>query len=110
MIGIMTAQLISFPFRLNPQGSVVTQDDMSAGYCAGSLAIVLGTQPGEKVMVPLFGINDPAFQSFASQALNVQITMWGIPVDINDVKLVHINDAQQNITISYDMSYGGGTL
>lgn len=97
-------ELLSFPFRVDKTGSAVTGDDESLVYCAERLAIFLGTRPGERVMVPDFGINDPAFEGFTQQALIVQIAQFGLPVDIHSVKRSYANDAQENVSISFDLA------
>jgi hypothetical protein len=100
----MTVQLLSFPFRRNNKGEVVTKDDTSPEYCAERLAIMLGTQPGERVMVPTFGVSDPAFEGFVDQALRVQVGLFGLPVDIGDITHTYVNDAQEKVSIQFDMS------
>lgn len=103
----MTVQLLSFPMQLTPQGFFATGDDTSAAYCAERLSVILGTQPGERRMAPGFGINDPAFDSFTEQALRVQVEKYGLPVEIGAIQRVFISDAQENISISFDMSNRG---
>lgn len=106
----MTVQLISFPFRLNKQGTVATADDTSAEYCAERLAIILGTRPGERVMNPDFGINDPAFEGFTETALRIQVARSGMPIDLGTIKRMYLDDAREQVTIQFDMTqswYGG---
>lgn len=97
-------QLLSFPFRVDKTGYAVTGDDESLGYCAERLSIILGTRPGERVMVPDFGINDPAFEGFTTQAMTVQIAQFGLPVEIGQVKRSYVNDAQENVIIEFDLA------
>lgn len=97
-------KLLSFPFRIDKTGEAVTLDDESLAYCAERLSIILGTRPGERVMVPEFGINDPAFEGFATQALTVQVAQYGLPVEIGQVKRSYINDAQENVIIEFDLA------
>lgn len=106
----MTVQLLSHPFRLNKRGEAVTLDDMSVEYCAERLGIILGTQPGERVMIPTFGVNDPAFEGFTSQALRVQISQYGLPVEVGEIKRAYLNDSQERVTIQFDIitDYYGG--
>lgn len=100
----MTVQLLSFPFRRNNKGEVITKDDTSSEYCAERLSVILGTQPGERVMVPDFGVNDPAFEGFTEQALRLQVSRFGLPVEIGDVKRTFINDAQERVIVQFDMA------
>ena len=97
-------QLLSFPFRIDKNGRAVTEDDESIVYCAERLSVLIGTRPGERVMVPEFGINDPAFEGFTAQALTLQVTRYGLPVEIMSAKRSYVNDAQENVTIAFDLA------
>lgn len=97
-------ELLSFPFRISRQGVAVTHDDMSEQYCAERLSIIVGTRPGERVMVPTFGVNDPAFEGFTAQALMIQATQYGLPVDIQRVRRSILNDAQEHVEVQFTMS------
>lgn len=107
----MTVQLLSFPFRLNPAGAAITADDDSAQYCAERLSVILGTRPGERPLAPDFGVNDPAFQGYTDQALRIQVSRVGLPIDITNVRRRHLDDAREQVTIEFDMLnhfiYGG---
>lgn len=102
----MTTQLLSFPFRLDKQGFAVTEDDESDVYCAERLSIILGTRPGERRMVPTFGVNDPAFEGFTSQALSIQVAQYRLPVEIVRVRRSYLNDAQENVVVEFNMAQG----
>ncbi|UVF61463.1 baseplate wedge protein [Gordonia phage DalanDe] len=96
--------LLSFPFRVDKNGTVATEDDESLVYCAERLTVFVGTRPGERVMVPDFGINDPAFEGFTTQALTVQVAKFGLPVEIHSTKRSYVSDAQENVTIAFDLA------
>ena len=97
-------QLLSFPFRVNNSGYAATEDDESLVYCAERLSIFVGTRPGERAMIPEFGINDPAFEGFTLQALTLQVTQFGLPVEIISAKRTYISDEQENVTIAFDLA------
>lgn len=100
----MTVQLLSFPFRQNEKGEIVTKDDTSDEYCAERLTIMVGTRPGERVLVPEFGINDPAFEGFTEQGLRVQVSRFGLPVEIGEVRRSYVSDNEEQVSISFDMT------
>lgn len=100
----MTVQLLSFPFRQNAKGEIITKDDTQAEYCAERLTIILGTRPGERVMVPDFGVNDPAFEGFTEQTLRIQVSRYGLPVEIDSVRKSYISDEQESVVINFDMA------
>ena len=102
----MSVQLLSFPFRLGKQGFAVTEGDESDVYCAERLSILLGTRPGERQMVPLFGINDPAFEGFTASALSIQVAQYGLPVEVSRVRRSYMNDAQESVVVEFNMAQG----
>lgn len=99
-------QLLSFPFRLDKQGFAITNDDESDVYCAERLSVLLGTRPGERQMVPTFGVNDPAFEGFTTSALSIQVAQYGLPVEIVRVRRSYLNDAQENVVVEFNMAQG----
>lgn len=96
-------ELLSFPFRLDTTNRVVTKDSGSEEYTAERLTVLLGTRPGERPMVPTFGLRDPAFEGFVEQALRLQVQRFGIPADIGLVQRLHYSDAQERVIIQFSM-------
>lgn len=63
--------------------AVVDQDsdrDIESG-----IAVAVLTRPGERVMVPTFGISDPAFAGWEAPALNRHLLDFGPYVDVTSV-------------------------
>lgn len=56
----LAGSTISFPFRVDQRGGVVTSDDRS-GIIAEAIADVIETRRGERVMMPDYGIDDFVF-------------------------------------------------
>lgn len=92
--------LISYPFRLSPKGEVQTTED-GEDYYAEELAMLIKTMPGERDLVPDFGITDPTFNTFSESELLSQITMFGPPVTIQGIKTQHIRDGIFSVSIDY---------
>lgn len=92
--------LISYPFRLDNKGSVQTTED-GEDYYAEELAMLVKTSPGERSLVPDFGIADPTFNMFDQAELLSQIAIFGPPVIIQDVKSIPVRDGIFMLAIDY---------
>ena len=92
--------LISYPFRLNKQGYVQTTED-GEDYYAEELAMLIKTQPGERGLVPDYGIADPTFSNFDTAELLSQISIYGPPVTIENVDTTVVTDGIVRLNIDY---------
>lgn len=96
------ANLISHPFRLGPTGAVVTRPEDSEDYYAELIAVMVGTVPGERDQVPLFGVNDPVFGSvFDPHQLVSKLAIFGPPVTITSVTTKQVSDTEQDVVIGF---------
>lgn len=93
--------LISFPFRLSGSASVTTRDDADIDYLGEELAQLIQTQPGERELVPTYGVNDPAFATLDSGMLAAQIETFGPPISIEDVSTRFLSDTVQDVVVSF---------
>lgn len=97
------ADLFVYPFQINPDGSVakIAEGD---SYYAYELANLILTTPGERSLVPDYGITDPVFNNLNTIELLGKIEMFGPPVNItdDDVQVTWPKDGQMNITINYN--------
>ena len=57
------AQVLSFPFRLAANGTVVTVESTSDAGIAEQINAFIQTIQGERPLAPGYGINDPTFDS-----------------------------------------------
>lgn len=94
--------LISFPFRLTPNGSVAAADDASVEYLQEELAQLIRTQPGERVLVPTYGMPDPAYAGFDDGTLVAQVGVFGPPITIRAVDIAWVSDTEQDVTVFFD--------
>lgn len=97
----MTA-LLSFPFRLSPLGNIVTSDDGSDDCYTEELALLFLTKPGERTLVPLFGLNDPTYGDVDQFEVQIAVENFGPPVRVTNVVGQYVNDSTQQITVSWD--------
>lgn len=106
MVDVAT-QLLSHPFRLLPNGVVATLPDGDDNYYAEQLAILIMTQPGERELVPAFGLRDPAYEGIDLATLSAQITLFGPPVSLEDVQVKPANDTEVDVAIAFQSRSSG---
>lgn len=93
--------LISYPFRLAPSGSVVTRPDDSSTYYSELIATVVLTRPGERPQVPAYGLSDPTFTELDAQELIYKVRIFGPPVTIVSVKSKFRTATAQDILVQF---------
>lgn len=98
----MAANLLSFPFRLNAIGSVAALADDSEEYYGEELAVLVSTVPGERKLVPTYGMTDPTFDQFDPAELELKVSLFGPPVRISNVVAAWTGAGQQDVIIEYD--------
>lgn len=103
-LSLVATPLLSYPFRLAAAGSVATVEEGSDLQLAQELAVAVLTRPGERVLVPEFGIADPTFVGFDDDALRLHIDLFGPPVDIDDVEVRYVNDRTQDVVVRFQTS------
>lgn len=92
--------LISYPFRLDKRGYVQTTED-GEDYYAEELAMLIKTSPGERSLVPDYGIADPTFSTIDLAELLAQISFFGPPVTIKDITSVPVRNDIFRLSIDY---------
>ena len=93
--------LISHPFRVAVNGSVAKVEDGTDAAHGQQIAVLVMTRPGERPLVPLFGVSDPTFQGFDESALKAQIEMFGPDVTIESVDSEFTNDTSEDVRIVF---------
>jgi hypothetical protein len=98
----MATNLISWPFRLAPNGNVVTRPDNTPEYYAEEIAQLVLTKENERPLVPTFGIEDPTFSFVDPRELSLKSGKFGIPVRIVDVATQQVTENKQDVTVYYE--------
>lgn len=98
----MTVQLLSFPFRLMPNGRLAKVDQDSEEQVGEAIAALVLTHPGERELVPELGINDPAFDTLYSSQIESQVEDFEVPCTITDVLVQYTDDTRQDVIIFFD--------
>lgn len=104
----MSVPIIAYPFRLAPSGVIQTVEEGTDEQYAQELAVAVLTRPGERDLVPDFGIADPAFVGFDHEALQLHISMFGPPVELTAVTVTPTSDTAQDVTIDFESSGQSG--
>lgn len=83
-------RVLSFPFRLASDSGIATVEQGSDPEIDEAIAVALLVEPGERTLVPTFGVADPAFAGFELGALQRHLNDFGPPVDVQalDVRLL----------------------
>jgi hypothetical protein len=92
--------LITYPFRLSA-GSVVVAEQGTDLQLASEIAAAVVTSPDERVLVPAFGIADPAFVGFDVEALRLHIALFGPPVAVEDVQIKFLDATTQDVVVLF---------
>lgn len=95
------ARLLAYPVRLGSNGTFVDVED-GEDYYAQEIACLIQTQPGERELVPDYGIDDPTFSEFDRLELASKIEAFGPPVDIQDVIIQVVNDQVISVEVKYE--------
>lgn len=94
-------RLISFPFRLDANGAVATVDQGSDAEIEEQIAVAMLVRPGERITVPTFGVNDPAFNGFLLSALIRQVTDFGPRVTIENVSVDRLTEGREQVVVKW---------
>jgi hypothetical protein len=97
----MTQPLILHPFRIGPNGSVVTAEDGTDALYGAELSMLLQTQPGERPSAPLYGINDPTFDEFTEASLVQAVATFGPPVIISSAVSEWVDPETMDVTVTF---------
>lgn len=95
-------QLIAYPFTITPGGRVATVDHDTSVARGQQLAVLVATNIGERVLVPAFGIPDPAFRGVNVEDVRAGVELFGPPVDVTAVTAAAVEAGSQKVRISFD--------
>jgi hypothetical protein len=94
--------VLSYPFRITPAGSVATVEQDSDDQKEELLAAIVLTRPGERDLVPGFGVPDPTFNGIDVAAVEGATTVFGPEVTITNVDVVVTSPASQDVTVEFE--------
>ena len=103
----MATGILAFPFRLGPDGSVVTTGYGTDTEIDEAIAVLALTHLGERPMRPEFGIPDPAFAGLHAGDIQVGLDDYGpAGVIVDSVKTETVSDTVDRAKISWRRSDG----
>ncbi len=94
-------QILSYPFRLHPDGTVATVDQSSDQGNAEQVGVLLLTVAGERALQPGFGIPDPTFGGIDPGVIAAQVARYGPPVTVTAVAATAATDTETDIRVSF---------
>lgn len=94
--------VLSFPLRVTPNGQFATVEQDSEDQSAELLAALVLTRPGERDLVPGFGVPDPTFVGIDEAAIEGAAAVFGPDVTITDVAVEVTGPGSQDVTIEFE--------
>jgi hypothetical protein len=68
------------------------------------LAILISTVPGERQLVPLFGVNDPSYARIEEHDVSSKLSLFGPPVKITRLATEQTSDVLQTVVVEFTSS------
>ena len=96
------AAVLDFPFRLGPDGSIVTVAQDGDRDLENLIAVAVLTRPGEREQVPGFGIADPAFSGWERPSLDRHLVDYGPDVVVTDVSVIRKAGDREEVTVAWE--------
>lgn len=95
-------RVLSFPLRVGIDGSLATVDQGSDAYVDECIGVAMLTRPGEIILAPTFGVDDPAFAGFDAAALQRHLLDFGPDVTITNVATVVTGPDTEQVRVSWE--------
>lgn len=97
------ALVIAHPFRLAGSQVAVVEDGSDAGV-AQEIAVLVSTRPGERPLVPSYGVTDPAFDGLHVAEVNAGLALYGPPgVTVSGIDVDALDPRTQRAVLTYDV-------
>lgn len=74
---------LAIPFEVGADGTVATVEQDSPAEVVQSVANLVGTRPGTRLMVPEYGVEDPNFLGLDQNALAHAVASWEPRAQVN---------------------------
>lgn len=95
-------RLLSFPFRLAPNGAVATVVQDTEAADREAIAALCLTVYGERPLQPGFGITDPTLLGIDPAEVAAGVGRYGPPVRIEAVEVVAVDDVRQLVQVTFE--------
>lgn len=98
----MADGVLSFPFRMDPQGHAATAPFGSNQEIDEAIAVLVLTLMGERPMNPAFGVPDPVFAGLGTGDVQVGLDEFGpAGVMVTSVEQAPLTDTESVATIRW---------
>jgi hypothetical protein len=87
---------------LEPSGQAATVEEGSDQSNAELIAVLVLTRPGERELVPAFGVNDPTFDTLSIGDVIAGVDLFGPGVEITSVEARHSSESEQEVDIGFE--------
>lgn len=95
--------VFAYPMRVRTDGSIAKVENMSEPQIAQELAMLVLTEPGERGLVPEWGLDSvDETNGLEEIELEVKVEMFDIPAEIVSVERFHDGSDVDRITIEFD--------
>lgn len=98
---VPAVRVISFPFRLDLNGSVATVEQDSDPEIEEQIALAMLTRTGERIQAPTFGVADPAFIGFAAGNLQRHLNDFGPRVEVTAVDISRDVEGRERVVVNW---------
>lgn len=87
--------------RLDATGVFATVEQNSDAEITQQIAVALLTRPGERILVPAFGCDDPAFVGFELSILRRHLATFGPEINIVQVGATAWGDDRERVQVQW---------
>jgi phage baseplate assembly protein W len=84
-------QDLAIPFRLTASGHPVMVDQDTADWRVQVVADLVATRPGERPMVPTYGVEDPTFAGLDLGTVSSALSIWAPGIEVSEVNVSTAN-------------------
>jgi hypothetical protein len=95
------AKILSYPFRLQPNGDVAVVEQTSDAGVAEQIAVLILTRAGERPLQPAFGIPDPVFEGLDALDVAAGLALFGPPAEVTGLEVGFADALTQEIDVSF---------
>lgn len=97
------AEMLSFPFRILPNGRAATVEQSSPQGVAEQVLHLVATRPYERPVVPAYGTPDPAFIGITAGQVSAGLDIYGPPVQVLTVAARPVTRSAQKVQVTFDV-------
>ena len=103
--------VLAYPVRVQPDGSIATVQDLSEASLAQEIALLVLTEPGERPLVPEYGLDSLAdVDPISEMELNLKLGTFGVPAVVNSISRVVGQGDVVGVTVEFDTIESGSEM